>query len=114
MAPPPDVGEAITTAELLGALPEGVPLSGRVDLAGRGLVEQAAEADEVLLRGRSLGPIHTLPLGRELGGGHEREYGSVRVARIAGALIAAVPTLLVYILPGRYFVRGLLAGSLMG
>jgi glucose/mannose transport system permease protein len=34
--------------------------------------------------------------------------------QMAGALIAAMPTLLVYILLGRYFVRGLLAGSLKG
>lgn len=34
--------------------------------------------------------------------------------QLAGALIAAVPTLLVYLLLGRYFVRGLLAGSLKG
>jgi glucose/mannose transport system permease protein len=34
--------------------------------------------------------------------------------QLAGALIAALPTLVVYILLGRYFVRGLLAGSLKG
>jgi glucose/mannose transport system permease protein len=34
--------------------------------------------------------------------------------QMAGALIACAPTLLVYILLGRYFVRGLLAGSLKG
>jgi glucose/mannose transport system permease protein len=34
--------------------------------------------------------------------------------QMAGALLAAAPTLVVYILLGRYFVRGLLAGSLKG
>ena len=43
--------------------------------------------------------------------------GSFEVAwnvQMAGALIAAVPTLVVYILLGKYFMRGLLAGSLKG
>jgi glucose/mannose transport system permease protein len=34
--------------------------------------------------------------------------------QMAGALLAALPTLLVYICLGRYFIRGLLAGSLKG
>ncbi|MCX2728524.1 carbohydrate ABC transporter permease [Thermomicrobium sp. 4228-Ro] len=34
--------------------------------------------------------------------------------QMAGALLVALPTLLVYILLGRYFLRGLLAGSLKG
>ena len=34
--------------------------------------------------------------------------------QMAGSLLAAFPTLLVYILLGRYFLRGLLAGSLKG
>jgi len=34
--------------------------------------------------------------------------------QMAGALMAAMPTLLVYIFLGRYFMRGLLAGSLKG
>jgi glucose/mannose transport system permease protein len=34
--------------------------------------------------------------------------------QMAAALLASLPTLLVYILLGRYFVRGLLAGSLKG
>ncbi|MBU0494001.1 MAG: carbohydrate ABC transporter permease [Chloroflexi bacterium] len=34
--------------------------------------------------------------------------------QMAGALLAALPTLLVYILMGRYFMRGLLAGSVKG
>lgn len=33
---------------------------------------------------------------------------------MAGAIIAALPTLLVYIIAGRYFIRGLLAGSVKG
>lgn len=33
---------------------------------------------------------------------------------MAGALLAAFPTLLVYILLGRFFIRGLLAGSIKG
>jgi glucose/mannose transport system permease protein len=43
--------------------------------------------------------------------------GSVSVdwnVQMAGALIAALPTLLIYVLLGRYFMRGLLAGSLKG
>jgi len=34
--------------------------------------------------------------------------------QMAGALMAAIPTLLIYVLLGRYFMRGLLAGSLKG
>ncbi|PTX50357.1 carbohydrate ABC transporter membrane protein 2 (CUT1 family) [Melghirimyces profundicolus] len=34
--------------------------------------------------------------------------------QMAGALLAALPTLLIYILLGRFFIRGLLAGSLKG
>jgi len=32
----------------------------------------------------------------------------------AGAILAALPTLFVYIVAGRYFVRGLMAGSVKG
>ena len=34
--------------------------------------------------------------------------------QMAGALLAALPTLLVYILLGKFFIRGLLAGSVKG
>jgi glucose/mannose transport system permease protein len=33
---------------------------------------------------------------------------------MAGAVIAALPTALIYIFLGRFFVRGLLAGSVKG
>ncbi len=33
---------------------------------------------------------------------------------MAGAIIAALPPLLIYIILGRYFIRGLLAGSVKG
>jgi len=34
--------------------------------------------------------------------------------QMAGALVAALPTLLIYVILGRYFMRGLLAGALKG
>jgi len=34
--------------------------------------------------------------------------------QMATAMIAALPTLLVYVVGGRYFVRGLMAGSVKG
>lgn len=34
--------------------------------------------------------------------------------QMAGALLAAIPTMLVYLFAGRYFIQGLLAGSLKG
>ena len=39
-----------------------------------------------------------------------REYN----VHFAGAILAALPTLVVYIVAGRYFVRGLMAGSVKG
>ena len=34
--------------------------------------------------------------------------------QLAGALLAALPTLVVYIFLGRYFLRGLMAGAIKG
>ena len=47
---------------------------------------------------------------RNLSGSQIKEWNMV----MAGALIAAVPTLLLYVVMGRYFIRGLLAGSVKG
>ena len=46
----------------------------------------------------------------ELSGGEAVQWN----LPMAGALLAALPTLIVYILLGRYFIRGLLAGSVKG
>jgi glucose/mannose transport system permease protein len=54
------------------------------------------------------GPV-TLAL-NNLAGGQLSNYQ----ASMAGALIASFPTLLVYIILGRFFLRGLMAGSLKG
>lgn len=51
----------------------------------------------------------TVPLAI-LSGGREQNFPMM----MAGALLAAMPPLIVYILMGRYFIRGLLAGSVKG
>jgi glucose/mannose transport system permease protein len=47
---------------------------------------------------------------RNLAGSQIQEWNMI----MAGTLIAAIPTLLIYIILGRYFIRGLLAGSVKG
>ncbi len=47
---------------------------------------------------------------QNLSGSQIKEWNMV----MAGALIAAIPTLIIYIVMGRYFIRGLLAGSVKG
>jgi glucose/mannose transport system permease protein len=42
--------------------------------------------------------------------GGERPYN----IHMAGALLSALPTLVVYLLAGKYFVRGLMAGAVKG
>ena len=69
-AAPPDVGPALAA----GAGPfraglEGIRLAAGVALVGRRHAEQAAEVDEVLLRGRALAPRVVAPLRGEVGGG---------------------------------------------
>ncbi len=62
----------------------------------------------VTLSGPSSQPI-TVAL-QNLAGSQVVEWN----VQMAGALLAALPTLVVYIVLGRYFIRGLLAGSIKG
>ncbi len=62
----------------------------------------------LLLTSEKSQPI-TVPLA-EFAGGEAVEWN----LPMAGALLAALPTLVVYIVLGRYFIRGLLAGSVKG
>lgn len=55
------------------------------------------------------GPV-TMALNNLANGAMLSNYG----VSMAGALVASLPTLLVYILLGRYFVGGLMAGSVKG
>jgi glucose/mannose transport system permease protein len=41
-------------------------------------------------------------------------FAALYNVQMAGALITALPTIIVFALLGRYFIRGLLAGSLKG
>ena len=62
----------------------------------------------IFLSNNRNGPV-TIAL-NALAGGQLSNYA----ASMAGAMIASVPTLIVYILLGRYFVGGLMAGSVKG
>ncbi|MGE9808757.1 carbohydrate ABC transporter permease [Janibacter sp. G1551] len=59
----------------------------------------------LFLTNRNTGPV-TYAL-NELAGGQNPDYPSI----MAGVLVASLPTLLVYILLGRYFIGGLMSGS---
>ncbi|MGH3657245.1 MAG: carbohydrate ABC transporter permease, partial [Micromonosporaceae bacterium] len=62
----------------------------------------------IFLSNTQNGPV-TISL-QALAGGQLSNYS----ASMAGALIASLPTLLVYVLLGRYFVGGLMSGSVKG
>ena len=59
----------------------------------------------LFLTNRNNGPV-TYAL-NELAGGQNPDYAQI----MAGVLLASLPTLLVYILLGRYFISGLMSGS---
>ena len=70
----PHVGEAIATAELLGALLEREPFARRVEVGRGAPTEHVAEVAEVRLSGGALGERAALPLGGELGGVHRARW----------------------------------------
>jgi len=55
------------------------------------------------------GPV-TLALNNLANGAQLQDYG----ASMAGALLASLPTLIVYIVLGKYFIGGLMSGSVKG
>ena len=68
---PPDIGPAVAAAGLGRPVLEGEPLAGRVGLGRRGLVEQPAQVDEMLLRRRALLERGVPPFANEGVGHHE-------------------------------------------
>ena len=71
--------------------------------------ESRPRANEAYDPSEQSGPV-TLALNNLAHGSILADYG----ASMSGALIASVPTLAVYILLGKYFVGGLMAGSVKG
>jgi hypothetical protein len=78
----PDVGPAVAAAGLGRAILEGEPLADRVGLGRRGLVEQPAQVDEMLLRRRALLERGVPPFANEGVGRH----GFTRAGRWDGGL----------------------------
>ena len=72
----PDVGVALAAGRLRDPALEGVGVAVRVRLGGGGLVEQAAEVDEVLSRGCGLFLFDAVPFVGEVVGGDAGTYGS--------------------------------------
>ena len=57
---------------------------------------------------------YALALTVALAGLGSSQAGTDYGMQMAGSLLTALPTLIVYIFLGRYFIRGLLAGSVKG
>jgi len=76
----PDIGETVAPAMLGGTLLEAERLAGGVGRGGRGMVEDAAEVEKVLLRGGALLQLHLAPLGNELVDSHG-QHNTTRTRR---------------------------------
>ena len=64
---------------------------------------ESITSGEIRINGRAINNLVSSSTG-------VKEYN----VHFAGAILAALPTLIVYIVSGRYFVRGLMAGAVKG
>ena len=91
----PDVGPTLAAGVPAGAAFEAVAFAGGVGVGRRGLAEEPAEVDEVLLGGGALLELGGAPFGDELAGGdgawiRGRDGGLLGVSCIAGRRCAGV------------------------
>ena len=90
-----------------------VPVSGPIAIVA--VIWQFTSIWNDFLFGASFGGANSRPLMVELNNLVNTSTGTKSYnVDMAGAMIAALPTMLVYIVAGRYFVRGLMAGAVKG
>lgn len=90
-----------------------VPISGPITIVA--IIWQFTGVWNDFLFGASFGGVDSRPLMVALNNLVNTTTGTKAYnVDMAGAMIAALPTMLVYIVAGRYFVRGLMAGAVKG
>lgn len=90
-----------------------LPLSGPITIVA--IIWQFTSIWNDFLFGASFGGTNSRPLMVALNNLVNTSTGvKLYNVNMAGAMIAALPTMLVYIVAGRYFVRGLMAGAVKG
>lgn len=90
-----------------------LPLSGPIAIVA--VIWQFTSIWNDFLFGASFGGVDSRPLMVALNNLVNTSTGvKLYNVNMAGAMIAALPTMLVYIVAGRYFVRGLMAGAVKG
>ena len=76
--PLPHIRPAVAAGLPAGALLEAVGVAGRIGLGRRRLVQEPAQVDEVLLRGRALLQLRRPPLGDEVAWFHGMDHAGAR------------------------------------
>ncbi|HMC16767.1 MAG TPA: ATP-binding cassette domain-containing protein [Albitalea sp.] len=100
-----------TLMNIIAGLEE--PSGGQLRLEGRDITElpPADRNISMVFQSYALYPNMTVALNNLVNSSTGvKEYN----VHFAGAFIAAIPTLVVYLISGKYFVRGLMAGSVKG